>query len=164
LSTPLTSKICHPACPERSRRDRSGPIFSSAPNCSASGRGVEGSLRHRRPHPCRFALCKGGSRGSFFRGSEIHLGSPFSRMASLPSPMPNSSQEQILPKSVIPSPPWRARDLLFSARGGATFAPRAINIFLNIWNSPSIPTTINQTSLSPATLSRFFLASVLHWL
>jgi hypothetical protein len=27
--------ICHPACPERSRRDRSGPIFSSAPHSSA---------------------------------------------------------------------------------------------------------------------------------
>jgi len=29
---------CHSVCPERSRRDRSGPIFSSAPNSGASGR------------------------------------------------------------------------------------------------------------------------------
>ena len=28
--------LCHPACLERSRRDRSGPIFSSAPPCGAS--------------------------------------------------------------------------------------------------------------------------------
>src|SRR5208282_6864219 len=53
--------ICHPACPEP-RRDRSGPIFSSAPLSGASGRAVEGSafslflgaLRVRRlPRPGR---------------------------------------------------------------------------------------------------------------
>jgi len=42
-----------PACPERSRRDRSGPIFSSAPNYGASGRAA------RFVRPARFAGVEG---------------------------------------------------------------------------------------------------------
>ncbi len=36
-----SSPFRHPACPERSRRDRSGPIFSFAPNDGASRRGAQ---------------------------------------------------------------------------------------------------------------------------
>jgi len=43
LSLHSPPKTRHSACPERSRRDRSGPIFSSAPNCGALGRGAEES-------------------------------------------------------------------------------------------------------------------------
>ena len=35
---------CHPACPERSQRERSDATFSPAPHCGALGCVVEGSL------------------------------------------------------------------------------------------------------------------------
>src|SRR5208337_3416888 len=37
---------CHPACPERSRRDRSGPAFSFAPLFGAPGHAGEGPWQH----------------------------------------------------------------------------------------------------------------------
>jgi hypothetical protein len=49
-------RSCHPACPERSRRERSDPIFSSAPHHGACGRAA------RFVRPVRFA----GVEGSLF--------------------------------------------------------------------------------------------------
>src|SRR5258707_14404676 len=42
----ISSPPCHPACPERSRRERSSPIFSSAPHLGVSGCVVEGPWQH----------------------------------------------------------------------------------------------------------------------
>ena len=56
-----SSPRCHPACPEPSRRDRSGPIFSLAPNHGASGRGMEGSWLDRSS-----PRSMGSSRHHFF--------------------------------------------------------------------------------------------------
>jgi len=52
-ATFAASPPCHPACPERNRRDRSGPIFSSAPPSGASGRAA------RFVRPVRFAGVEG---------------------------------------------------------------------------------------------------------
>src|SRR6266481_4054318 len=42
----ISSPPCHPACPERSRRERSSPIFSSAPHLDVSGCVLEGPWQH----------------------------------------------------------------------------------------------------------------------
>jgi hypothetical protein len=72
--TPASTQTCHPERSEGSRfsfchPDRSGPIFSYAPSCGASGRAVEGSQRdHADPPPSPHKNCHPErSEGSAFR-------------------------------------------------------------------------------------------------
>ncbi len=146
MSTPLTSKICHP--------DRSGPIFSSVPNCGASGRGVEGSLflfrgselqlRHKpspKTNPSKFfppappfAYVVADLQVGSFSGSLVVAGLPTARRRR----ETGSWVSLFFLPSVIPN---KVRDPSASLGGRSFSSDIKLLTKINIPQNPSVPAT-----------------------
>ena len=101
----VASPLCHPACPERSRRDRSGPIFSSAPPFGASGREVEGSRQY--PSTKRWRVGSGASAPSV---SAVFWRTPFYFAVNCRSGIPATMPEPN-PSTRIPAGPPAATNV-----------------------------------------------------
>ncbi len=92
----ISSPPCHPACPERSRRERSSPIFSSAPHLGVSGCVVEGPWQHLNLNQAPSAS------NQLERREACVPSSPLLRRPGLQPPA------QTTPKTILPPIPFSA--------------------------------------------------------